>query len=179
MFACALWVIHMDARRPPPKRPPAANAVETGRLQILALVPARTDGRLGKSLVRSSIADCGPIIAVAIHASLAGPPALPSLNRVPPCGIVAEPGVFAMDSSAIGRLCYFLSTQFGTRVVDRTGLSGLFNVTLLWTPSPLPVGPPLPDLPSIDPDGPPIHAAIQEQLGLRLQLTTTALSSGN
>ena len=57
-------------------------------------------------------------------------------------------------------------------VVDRTGLIGNFDITLAWTPDQMPQGPPGgPDLPSIDPNGPSLFTALQEQLGLKLEST--------
>jgi uncharacterized protein (TIGR03435 family) len=46
-------------------------------------------------------------------------------------------------------------------VVDRTGLSGVFDIELHWTP-----------LQAADTAGVTLFAAIQEQLGLRLEPTT-------
>lgn len=60
-----------------------------------------------------------------------------------------------------------LSLYVGRAVADRTGLTGPYDWTLEWTPDQL-----LPtvggDTP-IDPNGPSLFAAIQEQLGLRLE----------
>jgi uncharacterized protein (TIGR03435 family) len=58
-------------------------------------------------------------------------------------------------------------------VVDKTGLTGAYDIDLKWTPTPdqLPQGPPPPgfELPAIDPNGPSLFTALQEQLGLKLQ----------
>jgi uncharacterized protein (TIGR03435 family) len=58
-------------------------------------------------------------------------------------------------------------------VVDRTGLTGGYDIDLKFTPTPaqLPPGPPPPgvELPAIDPNGPSLYAALQEQLGLKLE----------
>jgi uncharacterized protein (TIGR03435 family) len=48
------------------------------------------------------------------------------------------------------------------QVVDRTGLTGSFDWDLTWTPL-------MNRLPDIDPDGPTIFTALQEQLGLKLE----------
>ena len=67
--------------------------------------------------------------------------------------------------------------QFVQRsVVDRTGLSGDFDFRLKWTPDQLPPRPA--GMPAderiringveIDPNGPSIFTAVQEQLGLKL-----------
>jgi uncharacterized protein (TIGR03435 family) len=54
-------------------------------------------------------------------------------------------------------------------VIDKTGMSGRFAFTLAWTPEKMPEGAPPPGIPPIDPNGPPLVTALQEQLGLKLQ----------
>jgi uncharacterized protein (TIGR03435 family) len=132
LFVCALLVIHADARRPPPKPKPLDHA-DAGQPMVLSLVVARPDGELGPGLVTSAITDCG-------------------VN----CGILSRPGVLEMDSVETGRLCFYLSTHLNTRVVDRTGLDGVFNVTLTWTPDRWTT----------------IFPAVRDQLGLRLEFTS-------
>jgi bla regulator protein blaR1 len=49
---------------------------------------------------------------------------------------------------------------------------------LSWTPERLPPGPPppgAPPLPAVDPNGPSLFAALQEQLGLKLESTRAPL----
>ena len=66
-----------------------------------------------------------------------------------------------------------LATRLADRVerpvVDKTGLSGRFEFNLAFTPERMPDGTPPPGVPAIDPNGPGIFTAIQEQLGLKLQ----------
>lgn len=74
-----------------------------------------------------------------------------------------------------------LSQMVGRPVVDKTGLTGMFDIDLRWTPEggqggPLaaggPVGPEVAPAPvAADPSAPSIFTAIQEQLGLRLEST--------
>lgn len=72
-----------------------------------------------------------------------------------------------------------LSSLVGRIIVDKTGLTGLYDVKLQWTPDPTQVpngiaifagpGPGGRDAPPpIDSNGPAIFTALQEQLGLRL-----------
>ena len=67
-----------------------------------------------------------------------------------------------------------LSRYAGRTVVNRTGLDGPFEWTLEWTPDQL-----LPtvggDTP-IDPNGPSLFVALQEQLGLKLEATRAPVS---
>jgi len=69
-----------------------------------------------------------------------------------------------------------ISGQLGRPVIDRTGLTGRYDIKLQWTPDPgqnvTPLGGALPpgvEPPPSDPNGPTIFAALQEQLGLRLE----------
>jgi uncharacterized protein (TIGR03435 family) len=60
-------------------------------------------------------------------------------------------------------LADILSRQTGRPVVDKTGLNGLFNVKLTWSPDDSKA-----DQTAI-PTGPSIYTALQEQLGLQLR----------
>ena len=61
-----------------------------------------------------------------------------------------------------------LTARVERPVVDKTGLTDRFDFMLTFTPDqrPLPQSPP--GLPPIDPDGPGLFTALQEQLGLKL-----------
>ena len=76
-------------------------------------------------------------------------------------------------AQSIGALVTVLPQFVERPVIDRTGLTGLYDLTLKWTPEPIPSLPGLPQapLPPADPDVPNIFAAIQEQLGLKLEAT--------
>jgi len=62
-----------------------------------------------------------------------------------------------------------LSVRVERLVFDKTGLTGRFAFTLAWTPDRMPTEAPPPGVPPIDPDGPSIYTALQEQLGLKLK----------
>jgi uncharacterized protein (TIGR03435 family) len=58
------------------------------------------------------------------------------------------------------------------QIVNNTGLSGYFDFDVRWTPEEfLPRGFDRDRFPLIDPDGPSIFTAVQEQLGLKLETT--------
>src|SRR5262249_44801107 len=84
-------------------------------------------------------------------------------------------GRFTFEGSAIpiSMLVNSLQQRVDRPVIDKTGLTGLFDIKLEWVPGA--EAPPLPftqnpDAPPPPPvDGPSIFTAIQEQLGLRLE----------
>ena len=133
------------------------------------LVLARSDGRLGPQLSPSTT-DCQAIFAAARRGG--GPPAPPAPGERPQCGMRIGPGVLAAGAFPLSQLATALSPMVQRIVIDRTGLTGAFDAELKWTPDQLPQGPAppgAPPLPSIDPNGPSIFTALQEQLGLKLE----------
>ncbi|MGO8792122.1 MAG: TIGR03435 family protein [Terriglobia bacterium] len=92
------------------------------------------------------------------------------------------PGDFIGQGLTIAAMIGPLSQRLGRPVFDHTGLTGTYDFTLKWTPDPsapamIPGGGPLPPPnpgvapPPVDPNGPTIFTAIQEQLGLKLEST--------
>jgi hypothetical protein len=108
-------------------------------------------------------------------------PELGTAPSVPPCGegigrYQLRLGRGSMEGCAV-ELRFFvesLSQQVGRTIVDKTGLKGLYNINLQWTPETPPQNnsaSPTEAAPPIDANGPSIFTAIQEQLGLRLEST--------
>jgi uncharacterized protein (TIGR03435 family) len=57
-------------------------------------------------------------------------------------------------------------------IQDHTGLSGAFDIDLVWTPDRSPQRPPgASDPPPADPNSTSLFTALQEQLGLKLEST--------
>jgi uncharacterized protein (TIGR03435 family) len=140
---------------------------EQRELSIYALVLARADGKLGPQL-RPAAVDCAAVMATRRGGP---PPAAPQPGERMPCGMRIGPGQLTGGSLPLSQLASTLSPFVQRVVVDRTGLSGNFDFDLTWTPDQIPQGPPppgAPQLPPIDPGGPSILTAVQEQLGLRL-----------
>jgi bla regulator protein blaR1 len=108
---------------------------ETREVTEYALVLARKDGSLGPQMRRSSI-NCTADITRCETRSLPGQ--LTSTNM-----------------TAAGLASYLASVAVQTVVIDRTGLSGMFALTLEWTPD--------------GSDKPMLFTAIQDQLGLKLE----------
>ncbi len=85
------------------------------------------------------------------------------------------PGNLAAQGVTIEALVRMLSTQLGRPIADNTGLTGTYDIDLQWTPDRMPPAmnlPPGVQPPPVDPNGPDLFTALQEQLGLRLEATT-------
>jgi uncharacterized protein (TIGR03435 family) len=139
---------------------------ETREMPIYALVMARKDGALGPQLVRSTI-DCEKLIAEKRPQLGAGSPSpvTPGGKR-PVCRMVATRRFISAGTQTMEQLTGPLQAFTGRPVIDRTGLTGAFDFDVQWTSGPVAPAPgaaPPPD------DGPSIFAALQEQLGLRLE----------
>lgn len=157
--------------------------LETRDLPIFNLVLARADGRLGPDLKPTS-AECQATIAERAAAAKAaagrgGPPPsfppLPGPGEAMPCGFGrSNPGNMAFSGRTLPQFVLTLSDLARRPVIDKTGLSGMYDISLrfaadsaaaagpfalLGAPTPTPV----------DPDAPSFSTAVQEQLGLRLE----------
>jgi uncharacterized protein (TIGR03435 family) len=62
-----------------------------------------------------------------------------------------------------------LSTILGRTVVDKTGLTGVYDIELTYTPDPDTGQQLAPGQPPADLSGPSLFTAMQEQLGLKLE----------
>lgn len=132
--------------------------IETRPLPSYVLMRVRAD-RLGPGL-KASTADCGP----SGRGRGAGPPA-------PGCSAWIGPGTIGFAGQPIGNLSRALGMMLAQPVVDKTGLTGGYDLDLKFSienlPG-LPTGPPGGPRPPSDPDSPTIFAALREQLGLTL-----------
>jgi uncharacterized protein (TIGR03435 family) len=143
---------------------------ETRELPVYALVMARSDNAFGPRLRRSEVSevDCAARRA-AIRRREPVAPQQP--GRPPVCGSGRTvPGKIAAVGWPMEQLVSALTPFAGRVVLERTGLSGLFDFDLDWTPDQLPRQPPDdPEPLRIDPNGPTLFTALQEQLGLKLE----------
>jgi uncharacterized protein (TIGR03435 family) len=134
---------------------------ETKVEPVYALVLVKRDGSLGPNLHRAA-ADCA---ALRTAAAAAGP-----LRGAGPCGLGGLPGNMHIRGIGIDQLAVMLQRDAGRRVVNKTGLTGNFDWDLTWTPDAFRQAPfDRERFPTIDPDGPSIFTALQEQLGLKLE----------
>jgi uncharacterized protein (TIGR03435 family) len=71
------------------------------------------------------------------------------------------PGKIVLKGTTLSLLANLLSSQgLSHTVVDRTGLTDLYDITLSWSPD---------DVGSSDASLPSLFTALQEQLGLKLE----------
>ena len=130
---------------------------ETRERPVYALVLARGDRKLGPQLQRST-KDC-------------------AATRT--CGTNIGPGYIRVTGVTMAQLATAFSNLSSTGsslnrlVVDRSGLDGTYDAELRFTPEFVPPGfagpgPTPSGQPPIDPNGPSIFTAVQEQLGLKL-----------
>ena len=128
--------------------------LEKREVSILALMLARNDGKLGKSLVESK--GCAPRSSVDAETPVCGPKA-------------GGAGRLILIGTPIQQFTSLLAVMLGGRtIVDKTGLTGRYDIDLTFTPEqPIPAGV-LPGPPA-DPNGPSIYTALREQLGLKLE----------
>jgi uncharacterized protein (TIGR03435 family) len=147
---------------------------ETKESPIYALIVARSDGRLGPQLKKSET-DCAAMFAAGRGRGRGPmpPPGPPQPGESIPCGMRIGPGNLVMGGSPLSQFANSLGMFSGRIVLDRTGLTGNYDINLTWTPDqmPRPAGdgpPPQINGVAVDPNGPSLFTAVQEQLGLKL-----------
>jgi uncharacterized protein (TIGR03435 family) len=74
-----------------------------------------------------------------------------------------------VSKGTVQNLASLLSNILGRKVIDKTGLTGDYDMTLKWTPDDTQPPPLKPNGPPPDPNSPSIFTAVQEQLGLKLE----------
>jgi uncharacterized protein (TIGR03435 family) len=137
--------------------------IEEREQDVFALVLARADGRLGADLQRSTV-DCEQIAAL-VRAGQ--DPRAP--NGAQACGVGGSTSGTASGvtitrrggGQSMASFAASLSSSAGRVVIDRTGLTGLFDYTLRHAST----------LSQAN-DAPSIFTALQEQLGLKLEPST-------
>ena len=151
---------------------------ETRQADVHSLVIARTDGRLGPGLQRTS-PDCEATLE-ARKKGTAPPSERPNFELIRKqtfCGMsmmsssVSGAANYSMGAVPLERLVNQISGEVRGHVIDRTGLTGLFDILLEYASQGRQLqAPPLntPDL-TKDVAPPMLRDALQEQLGLRLE----------
>lgn len=157
---------------------------ETREVPIYALVVARSDGKVGAKLKPSSdtcpdfkVQQQKQLEAIAKGGIAALAAMMPKPGETRPCSIMplqSAPGSIGMRGSgqSLSTLVLLLTQFTGRPVVDKTGLTGLYDFeivvdiqTLLRVYSELGINVPMP--PGL-PEGPSLMTQLQEDLGLKL-----------
>jgi uncharacterized protein (TIGR03435 family) len=140
---------------------------ETKELPVYALV-VKKEGRLGPGLTESKEGGCTPF-----DPGKPLPPPEPGKLPTLGCGgMMMSPRQLRAAGVPLSNLAPSLSRMLGRTVIDKTGLSGKYDITLEWTPDEsqaVRLGPDAPPAPPPDSAPPSIFTALQEQLGLKLE----------
>ncbi len=157
------------------------------RFDVTARGPAEAPTELTRAMVRQLLADrFGAVVRTAQRemeietltrsgtelgpqVRPAGGPCDPGPDGVGACGVRPGYGRITAVASRLDALAQALSLLNRRHVIDATGLDGLYDFTLTYTPDDIALDPSTrSQFPSIDPDGPALATALREQLGLRL-----------
>lgn len=130
---------------------------EQREMPVYDLMVARSDRRLGPKVSPAPF-DCG--------ARTTGAPTPKGPSGEELCSITQGPGRITVRGYSMARFGQSLVNQVQRMVVDKTGLTGPWNLELQYTP----------DQPAVlngtivppSPDAPSLFTAVQEQLGLKL-----------
>jgi uncharacterized protein (TIGR03435 family) len=148
---------------------------ETRELNALVLTPARCDGRLGPKMGQTTV-DCAELRAARQRGEVPAVPPKPG-DTAMLCGtqLMVSPESWRIISGGMtsGELATMLTKPLGRPVVDRTGLSGFYEVDVEFAReqigAPGPAGGRDPGPAAASPDLPTIYVALPEQLGLKLE----------
>jgi uncharacterized protein (TIGR03435 family) len=143
----------------------AHNEQREGDVYILTL--ARSDRKTGAGLRQV------PNACAAALKELSGAAPPPPRSGPPPCSFGGPPGKLIGTGVTMAMFSSVLSNNVGRQVVDRTALTGSFDIELNFDPASAAKAPPgAPPGPTpIDDSKPSIFTALQEQLGLKLEPT--------
>jgi len=134
-----------------------------------ALMLARSDSRLGPQIRRTEI-DCKAIAAAnAQFAAGLGPRPASASNGAPACGTGTDKdGAVRFGGVTMDSFVRAISKDAGRTVVDKTRLSGNYEITLKYSNGDTPLNG-LPD------DRPTLFTALRDQLGLKLEVQQNVL----
>jgi uncharacterized protein (TIGR03435 family) len=133
---------------------------EQRQLPAYSLVVARPGSKLGKG-IQPSTKDCESMGATPLNSTTA---------QSEYDGCTPQMGLARLKVSGV-RISFLASglTRILERpVIDKTSLSGTFDMELSWTPDPTMMPNGVTSPPNVPPGGPSIFTALEEQLGLKI-----------
>jgi uncharacterized protein (TIGR03435 family) len=138
-------------------------------LSTYALVTAKVDGALGRTLRQSDI-DCEAITTGTGDTSSATGT---QSNEQAQCnlkyGFGPSGNTMIVRGVTMAKFAEYLQPHVQRMITDRTGLKGAFDVELDFYMDPATIGLPPPAGPPIPRDSPSLFEALEQQLGLKLQ----------
>jgi uncharacterized protein (TIGR03435 family) len=132
---------------------------------VYALQAATTPIVMGPSL-RATDINCEVVIRELAEKRPAPTPE----GQMRPCALRVSPGQIVGHAMTMAQLVDALAGPAGRPVVDRSGLTRSYDLTLKWAPE-FPAGTLINGAPPPPSDGPSLFTAIREQLGLKLEAT--------
>lgn len=148
---------------------------ESREMQVYELIIAATGSKLTLADAPSQSAPGQPA-ARGARPPLTPEGKLPADFAPPPGAVVAGPGIIAASAISMDQILVLLNRLMNYPVIDKTGLTGYFNVRLQFDPASTPRAMGAPPPPALDPgaapppsDDPSIFVAIEQQLGLKLK----------
>jgi uncharacterized protein (TIGR03435 family) len=150
--------------------------IDTREMPVYVVTVAKGDGTLGPNL-RASTVDC----AARGRARGAAPPQMPQPGQPIECGMMMGFGpngsTIRAGGSAFGELLRTITQNLGRKVIDKTGLTGNFDIELQFVGDrpgmagmpPLPPTAAGPSDPSATSNLPSLVTALREQAGLKLE----------
>ena len=144
---------------------------EKRQVSSYALVLARRDGILGPHMQRRSV-PCTPATPYDPKQ-----PAVPLLSEHQTCGGRVSPGAVTARGATMANLVSAIARfmpGIDRVVIDRTRLTGTFDIDLTWNPD-TPLGGEAFSVPTVNPNASSLVTALQEQLGLKLESTKSSV----
>ena len=130
------------------------------------MVVARSDGRLGET-VRKLDVDCDALRDAARRGE-PFPSLPPAANGTPACQSKVGNGTVRSGGIRFAQLASTIRNPAGRLIVDKTGLAGFYEFSLDYASGPASAA-------GVADDRPNLFTALQEQLGLKLEPSTTAV----
>jgi uncharacterized protein (TIGR03435 family) len=151
--------------------------IETRQLPVYTLTVARPDGRLGSGLKPASEECVKSVEERKRTGAPFSPPPGPRAPLTPVCGMMTMSmnrngsATLAAGGQPFSAVVNQVSGELAAHVVDQTGLTGLFDIVLEYESNRRFAGGPPPGLDPNSTDSPPLPlpAALQQQLGLKLE----------